>query len=112
MKWKDEYEKTIQSIYKLFIEWENQQIIKKKMKKEIKAKQKRKKKKASSPCQDLHPDWDRFRGTILYPLSCGELAMKGEQMLRSYVTSGVRTARNKWTKILMKKGFDSKKTLL
>ena len=44
MKWKDEYEKTIQSIYKLFIEWENQQIIKKKMKKEIKAKQKRKKK--------------------------------------------------------------------
>ena len=85
---------------------------KKKMKKEIKAKQKRKKKKASSPCQDLHPDWDRFRGTILYPLSCGELAMKGEQMLRSYVTSEVRTARNKWTKILMKKGFDSKKTLL
>ena len=59
------------------------------------AKKKKQKKTASSPCQDLHPDWDRFRGTMLYPLSCGELAMKGEQMLRSYVTSGVRTARNK-----------------
>ena len=68
----------------------------KKMKKEIKQQKKKKQKKtASSPCQDLHPDWDRFRGTMLYPLSCGELAMKGEQMLRSYVTSGVRTARNK-----------------
>ena len=36
------------------------------------------KKTASPPEQDLHPDWDRFRGTMLYPLSCGELAMKGE----------------------------------
>ena len=113
MKWKDEYKKTLQSIYKLFIEWENQQIIGKKMKKEIKQQKKKKKKKtASSPDQDLHPDWDRFRGTVLYPLSCGELAMKGEQMLRWYLTSGVRNARNKWTKILRKKGFDSKKTLL
>ena len=40
------------------------------------------KKTASSPCQDLHPDWDRFRGTMLYPLSCGELAMKGEQIFK------------------------------
>ena len=24
---------------------------------------------ASSPYQDLHPNWDRFRGTMLYPLS-------------------------------------------
>ena len=46
------------------------------------AKKEKKKKRASSPDQDLHPDWDRFRGTMLYPLSCGELAMKGEQMLR------------------------------
>ena len=30
------------------------------------------KKTASSPEQDLHPDWDRFRGTMLYPLSCHE----------------------------------------
>ena len=36
------------------------------------------KKTASSPEQDLHPDWDRFRSTMLYPLSCGELAMNGE----------------------------------
>ena len=49
MKWKDEYEKTIQSIYKLFIEWENQQIIKKKMKKEIKQQKKNKKKNGKFP---------------------------------------------------------------
>ena len=45
------------------------------------------KKTAGSPEQDLQPDWDRFRGTMLYPLSCGELAMNGEQTLRLYVTS-------------------------
>ena len=67
-----------------FIEWENQQIIGKKNEKrnQTAKKEKKKKKTASSPDQDLHPDWDRFRGTVLYPLSCGELAMKGEQMLR------------------------------
>ena len=52
-----------------------------------KRKKKAMKKTASSPEQDLHPDWDRFRGTMLYPLSCGELAMNGEQILRLYVTS-------------------------
>ena len=61
-----------------------------------------KKKKASSPEQDLHPDWDRFRGTMLYPLSCGELAMNGEQILRLYVTSGARNARNNCTEIMKK----------
>ena len=61
-----------------------------------------KKKKASSPEQDLHPDWDRFRGTMLYPLSCGELAMNGEQILRLYVTSGARNARNNCTEIMRK----------
>ena len=70
------------------------------------------KKTASSPEQDLHPDWDRFRGTMLYPLSCGELAMKGEQILRLYVTSTVCTARYKWAKTLRKMSFDSKMTLL
>ena len=70
------------------------------------------KKTASSPEQDLHPDWDRFRGTMLHPLSCGELAMKGKQILRLYVTSGLCTARNKWAKILRKKYFDSKMTSL
>ena len=65
MKWKDEYKKTLQSIYKLFIEWENQQIIGKKMKKEIKQQKKKKKKKtASLSGQDLHPDWDRFRDAL------------------------------------------------
>ena len=53
---------------------------------------------ASPPEQDLHPDWDRFRGTMLYPLSCGELAMKGEQILSLCVTSGLRTAKNKCAK--------------
>ena len=73
------------------------QIIEKK-----KIKMKTNKKTASSPCQDLHPDWDRFRGTMLYPLSCGELAMNGEQILITlYVTSGERT-RNKRTESLCK----------
>ena len=36
------------------------------------------KKTASSLEQDLHPDWDRFRSTMLYPLSCWELTMNGE----------------------------------
>ena len=81
-------------------------IQKKKVKKKVK------KKKASSPYQDLHPDWDRFRGTMLYPLSCGELAMKGKQSLRLYVISTVCTARYKWAKILRKMFFDSKITLL
>ena len=65
---------------------------------------------ASSPEQDLHPDWDRFRGTILYPLSCGELALK-EEILRLHLTSGVPTARNKCTNLLRKKRFYSNKTL-
>ena len=85
--------------FKVFISFLQNGKINKSSKKNEKrnqtAKKKKTKKTASSPCQDLHPDWDRFRGTMLYPLSCGELAMKGEQMLRSYVTSGVRTARNK-----------------
>ena len=41
-------------------------------------KKKKKQKTASSPEQDLHPDWDRFRGTTLHPLSCGELVMIGD----------------------------------
>ena len=87
-------------------------LPKKKKIKKVKATKKFKKKTASSPCQDLHPDWDRFRGTMLYPLSCGELAMKGEQILRLYVTSGLCTARNKWAKILRKKCFDCNITSL
>ena len=85
--------------FKVFISFLQNGKINKSSKKNEKrnqtAKKKQKKKTASSPGQDLHPDWDRFRGTMLYPLSCGELTMKGEKMLRSYVTSGVRTERNK-----------------
>ena len=75
--------------------WEKERnIVNKKLKK--------KKKTASSPEQDLHPDWDRFRGTMLYPLSCGELAINREQILRLYVTSGARNARNNCTEIMRK----------
>ena len=43
---------------------------------------------ASSLEQDLHPDWVHFCGTMLYPLSCEEPAMKGEQILVTlYATS-------------------------
>ena len=65
-------------------------------------KKKKENKPANSPEQDLHPDWDRFRGTMLYPLSCGELAINGEQILRLYVTSGARNARNNCTEIMRK----------
>ena len=34
--------------------------------------------------QDLHPDWDRLRGTMLYPLSCGELTVK-ESKFKNYM---------------------------
>ena len=56
MKWKDEYEKTIQSIYKLFIEWENQQIIKKKWKKKSNSKKKKKQKNGKFPVSGS-PSW-------------------------------------------------------
>ena len=63
--------------------------------------------------RDLHPNWDRFRGTLLYPLSCGELAMNGEWILRINITTGAPTARSKCTKIVWKtQFFDQKKTLL
>ena len=76
MKWKGEYKKTFQSNYGLCIKYKNQQIIEKRkiFKKKQKNKQ-RNKKPASSPGQDLYPDWDRIRGPVLYSLSCGELAM-------------------------------------
>ena len=74
MKGKDEYTKTLQTICKLGIKGKINKTLKK-IKKYIYI---YKRKTASSPGQDLHPDWDRFRGTMLYPLSCGELAMKGE----------------------------------
>ena len=69
LKWKEGYTR------RLCVTFEYRKKWKKKVKKNYKNK---KQKKASSPEQDLHPDWDHFRGTMLYPLSCGELAMNGE----------------------------------
>ena len=90
MKGKDECTKTLQTICKLGIKGKINKTLKKNLKIYI-----YKRKTASFPGQDLHPDWDRFRGSMLYPLSCGELAMKGEQILRLSVTSGLCTASNK-----------------
>ena len=45
-----------------------------KFKKEIKQKMKKR-----QVFRDLHPNWDRFRGTLLYPLNCGELAMNTDE---------------------------------
>ena len=90
--------------FKVFISFLQNGKINKSSKKNEKRNQtakKKTKKTASSPCQDLHPDWDRFRGTMLYPLSCGELAMKGEQNFKT--TGGQSTAMNK--------GKDSKESV-
>ena len=62
--------------YKMGIATKLRKIIKK----EIIKKKKKDKKTASSPVQDFYPDSDRKRGTMLYPLSCGELAMHGEKI--------------------------------
>ena len=48
--------------------------------KKEKKKEKKRTKMASPPVQDFYPDSDRIRGTMLYPLSCGELAMNGKQI--------------------------------
>ena len=109
MNWNNEQNNTLQTLNNLSVKWENQKIIEKRNYKRNQAKEK---KTASSPVQDLHPDWDRIRGTMLYPLSCGELAMKGEQILRLYVMSTVWTTRYKCAKTLRKMCFDSKMTLL
>ena len=69
------------------------------------AKKEKKKKKASSPDQDLHPDWDRFRGTVLYPLSCGELAMKGELNVKMICNKWSRYCKEQVNKGSEEKGF-------
>ena len=81
MKWNNEHNNTLQTLNNLCVKWENQQIIKKRgkdLQKKSDKKKTKQNKTASSPGQDLHPDWVRFRGTMLYPLNCGELAMIGE----------------------------------
>ena len=83
--------------YKRSIKWEKDPIIhknKNKIKKK-RSKQTNKQKPASTPEQDLHPDWDRCRATMLYPMSCGEI-------LSFLVTSGARTARKTCTQSIRK----------
>ena len=56
--------------YNRSIKWEKDPIIhknKNKIKKK-RSKQTNKQKPASTPEQDLHPDWDRSRATMLYPM--------------------------------------------
>ena len=43
-------------------------------------KKKKQNKTASSPVKDFHPVSNRIGGTMLYPLSCGELAMHGKKI--------------------------------
>ena len=83
--------------YKRNIKWEKDPIILKNKKNKIKkrSKQIKKQKPASTPEQDVHPDWDRSRATILYTLSCGEI-------LSLLVTSGARTARKSCKQIMRK----------
>ena len=52
-------------------------LQKKILKKKKEKKREKENKTASPPVQDFYPDSDRIRGTMLYPLSCGELAMNG-----------------------------------
>ena len=56
MKWNNKYKNTVQTLSNLFVKWENQQIIGKKIIKRNKKLNKAKKNTASSPGQDLHPD--------------------------------------------------------
>ena len=70
-------------------------ILKNKKINKKKKKQTNKQKPASTPEQDLHPDWDRCRATMLYPMSCGEI-------LSLLVTSGAHTARKTCTQSIRK----------
>ena len=95
--------KCLKIIYKIDITWEKERII---ANSEKIIKNKSNIKTASSLEQDFHPDWDCFRGRMLYPLSCGEL-------LKLYITRILRNTRKKCTGIMWKiVCFDSKMTLL
>ena len=63
--------------YKMGIARSFEKIFKKEI---TKKKKKKQNKTASPPVQDFHPDSDRICGTMLYPLSCGELAMNGKKI--------------------------------
>ena len=68
-----------------FLDWYKIRIATKLRKNKLKKKSQRKRRKkqnktASPPVQDFYPDSDRIRDTMLYPLSCGELAMRGKKI--------------------------------
>ena len=67
----------IQGLFILFLIFTHEKEKKPSKKKKLKKKEIRYKT-ASSPEQDLHSDWDRFRGIMLYLLSSGELAINGK----------------------------------
>ena len=77
VKREEEYTKILQTILLARYNMGMATRLQKKFSKRKKEKKKRKKrtKMASPPVQDFYPDSDRNRGTMLYPLSCGELAM-------------------------------------
>ena len=79
VKREEEYTKILQTILLARYNMGMATRLQKKFSKRKKEKKKRKKrtKMASPPVQDFYPDSDRNRGTMLYPLSCGELAMNG-----------------------------------
>ena len=80
VKREEEYTKILQTILLARYNMGMATRLQKKFSKRKKEKKKEKKrtKMASPPVQDFYPDSDRNRGTMLYPLSCGELAMNGE----------------------------------
>ena len=79
VKREKEYTKILQTILLARYNMGMATRLKKKIlkKKKRKKKEKKRNKTASPPVQDFYPDSDRNRGTMLYPLSCGELAMNG-----------------------------------
>ena len=79
VKREEEYTKILQTIllarYNMGMATRLQKKI---LKKKKEKKREKENKTASPPVQDFYPDSDRIRGTMLYPLSCGELAMNGK----------------------------------
>ena len=78
VKREEEYTKILQTILLARYNMGMATRLQKKIVKKKKKREKEKNKTASPPVQDFYPDSDRIRGTMLYPLSCGELAMIGE----------------------------------
>ena len=82
VKREEEYTKILQTILLARYNMGMATRLQKKILKKKKEKKKREKgnKTASPPVQDFYPDSDRIRGTMLDPLSRGELAMHGEKI--------------------------------